>query len=67
MSYQVSGRKITAFLREIDYQMVIFDRNMKKHPAKLTAFLPTNKITTPLNNLARGLSFYWRLLVRLTN
>ena len=67
MSYHILGCKITAFLREADYQMVIIDRKMKKHPAKLTAFLPTHKITIPLNNLARRLSFYWRLLMRLTN
>ena len=44
--------------------MVIFDRKTKKNSAKLTAFLPTYKITTSLNILARRLSFfYWRLLL----
>ena len=36
--------------------MVIFDRKTKKNSAKLTAFLPTYKITTSLNILARRLS-----------
>lgn len=44
--------------------MVIFDRYSKKVPAKLAAFLSSNKITTLLNNLARSLSFYWRPLLK---
>ena len=44
--------------------MVIFDRKKEIYSAKLTAFLPTYKITTSLNSLARRLSFYWRLLLR---
>jgi len=46
--------------------MVIFDRKIKKDSAKLTVFLPTYKITTSLNILARRLSFYWRLLLMQT-
>ena len=37
--------------------MVIFDRKKQLYSAKLTAFLPTYKITTSLNILARRLSF----------
>lgn len=44
--------------------MVISDRKVKRYSAKLSLFLPSDKITTALNNLARGLSFYWRLLTR---
>ena len=44
--------------------MVISDRKNIFNSAKLTAFLPTYKITTSLNILARRLSFYWRLLQR---
>ena len=47
--------------------MVIFDRKTGVYSAKLTAFLPTYKITTSLNNLAQRLSFYWRLPLRRTS